>query len=111
MLCEKNTFDFVLMGWCLAYSDNKKKALEEAIRVTRHGGSIAIGLSYSPKSNEEIINNRGYLIGSEERIRSLNDLVNLFEKGSIDKIQYGMDIPNDKKHIPGQIVGGFRVYK
>jgi len=108
---EKNTFDFVLMGWCLAYSDNKKKALEEAIRVTRHGGSIAIGLSYSPKSNEEIINNRGYLIGSEERIRSLNDLVNLFEKGSIDKIQYGMDIPNDKKHIPGQIVGGFRVYK
>ena len=41
---DKNTFDFVLMGWCQAYSDNKKKALEEAIRVTRQGGSIAIGV-------------------------------------------------------------------
>jgi SAM-dependent methyltransferase len=108
---EDNKFDLVILGWCIAYSDNKKIAIEEAIRVTRHGGTIAIGVSYSPKNNDEIIKNRGYLIGSKERLRSLKDILNLFTPTAIDQLEFGIDIAENHKHLPGQIVGLFRVKK
>ena len=108
---DNSKFDFVMMGWCLAYSDNKRKALKEAVRVTRHGGTIAVGISYSPKNNDEIIKERGYLIGSDKRTKSLSDLVNLFDLEQIDQLEFGIDIPDNQKHMPGVIVGLFRVKK
>ena len=38
-------FDIVLMGWCLAYSNNKEKALSEVRRVLVKNGSLIIGYS------------------------------------------------------------------
>lgn len=61
---EDNKFDIVLMGWCLAYSNNKVKAINEAKRVLKKDGSLIIGYSVSSKSDQDIINERGYLVGS-----------------------------------------------
>ena len=61
---EDNKFDIVLMGWCLAYSNNKIKAINEAKRVLKKDGSLIIGYSVSSKSDQDIINERGYLVGS-----------------------------------------------
>lgn len=74
-----DSFDFIMLGWVIAYSDDKRKAVKEICRVAKPGATIALSATYSPLSNQEIIESRGYLIGSEERINSVSDLVSLFE--------------------------------
>jgi SAM-dependent methyltransferase len=69
-------FDIVLMGWCLAYSNNKEKALSEVRRVLVKNGSLIIGYSVNPTlSDQDQIDERGYLIRSPfNQISSLDNL-------------------------------------
>lgn len=48
---KDNQFAVVMMGWVLAYSDNRQKAALEAVRVVRDGGIIAVGAA-SDRSEE-----------------------------------------------------------
>jgi len=76
---KDNTFDIVLMGWCLAYSNDKKKALSEAKRVMNKNGLLVIGYTANKKKTiQDQINERGYSIGSPfNRVNSMEDLDNL----------------------------------
>ena len=56
-----NSFDIIVCGWVLPYSNNYEKIVEELIRITKNGGLISIGWSYDP--NEEAIS-----IHDEKRI-------------------------------------------
>jgi SAM-dependent methyltransferase len=74
-------FDIVLMGWCLAYSNNKKKALLEVKRVMSKNGLLVIGYSVNKKmTDQDQINKRGYLIRSPynqiNNMENLDDLAN-----------------------------------
>ena len=72
-------FDIVLMGWCLAYSNNKEKALSEVRRVLVKNGSLIIGYSVNPTlSDQDQIDDRGYLVRSPfNQINSLDNLNDL----------------------------------
>jgi len=61
---QDNYFDIIIMGWCLAYSNNKVVALNEAKRVLKQDGLIAIGHTFAKKSDKEMISERGYIVGS-----------------------------------------------
>lgn len=74
-------FDVVLMGWCLAYSNDKKKALSEVKRVMSKNGLLVIGYSVNKgMTDQDQINERGYLIRSPynkvNSMKNLEDLVN-----------------------------------
>lgn len=43
------TFDAVLYGWVLGYSDDPQRAAREAIRVVRDGGIVGIGAEHYPR--------------------------------------------------------------
>ncbi len=71
-------FDIVLMGWCLAYSNNKKQALSEVNRVLKKKGLLVVGYTSINSSKEEIMQKRGYLVASPfSKINSIEDLNNL----------------------------------
>ena len=75
MKIDNNQFDLVLMGWCLAYSNNKRKAIEEAKRVMKNNGMLIIGYSLTQKTDEDFLSERGYLVGSPyNKINSKKDL-------------------------------------
>ena len=42
-----NSFDFIISGWTLRYSNNVNKALSEILRVIKPGGLISIGFTYA----------------------------------------------------------------
>jgi SAM-dependent methyltransferase len=101
---DNEEFDVVIMGWCLAYSNNKEKALSEVKRVLTKNGSIIIGYSVNQKiSDEDQINDRGYLVRSPfNQIHSLDNLNDLgkslgykmfyskiISEGLTEKIIYG----------------------
>ena len=67
---------------------------------------IALGATYSPLSNEEVIARRGYLVGSEERIDNVETLLSLF-KEKIAKIYFKHDIDEDRKNSNGKILTVF----
>lgn len=75
---SENSFDIVYAGWVIAYSENKIKAIDELVRVVKNGKFIAIGWSVSNVTNEEIIKERGYMIGSKDRVKNIDDILKLF---------------------------------
>jgi SAM-dependent methyltransferase len=80
-----SSFDVVLCGWVLAYSEKKKDAVLEIIRVLRPGGVAAIGVEYNRKSAEELIEEDGYLAGSRQRLTSTQAILDLFD-GHVDHV-------------------------
>lgn len=73
-----DSFDAVLLGWVLAYSEDPARAAREVVRVTRNGGIVAVGVEYNPKSQEEIIKETGYLPGAAKRIESCEEILGFF---------------------------------
>lgn len=47
---DAHSFDAVVLGWVLAYSEQPELAAREVIRITRPGGIVAVGVEYSPLS-------------------------------------------------------------
>ena len=43
---SSNTFDCILSGWVLKYSNHKEKMMTEMIRIVKNEGLIAIGIEY-----------------------------------------------------------------
>ena len=80
-------FDGVVLGWVLAYSEDPRIAAAEVVRVTSAGGVIAVGVEYSPKSQDEIISDVGYLPGAQHRISSCTEILEYFGP-SVDHVYY-----------------------
>ena len=79
---QNEKFDIVFMGKVLAYSNNKKRAIEEAKKVLNKNGSLIIAHSLSKTliSNEDVIKKRGYLIASPHNmLKTTEDLNNLVQ--------------------------------
>jgi SAM-dependent methyltransferase len=87
---EDSTFDVVILGWVLAYSDDKKAAAQEVIRVAKPGAVVAIGVSWNPRSNEKLQQELGYVPGSEVRLETSADVLALFA-GHVAKVYFSQD--------------------
>lgn len=72
------SFDAVVLGWVLAYSEDRRRAVQEVLRVIRPGGLIAVGVEWNAKSQEEIANEVGYMPGSASRLTSCDEIIDLF---------------------------------
>ncbi|MEP5611123.1 MAG: class I SAM-dependent methyltransferase [Cyclobacteriaceae bacterium] len=104
------SFDIVICGWVIAYSDNKMKAAKEIVRVLKSGGIASIGVSFSPLSNEEIEKKRGYLIATPDRLESTSQIVELFGE-SVDRKYFLHDIEDENRDKYGQIITSFSIKK
>ena len=106
-----DSFDITLIGWVLAYSDNKAKAAGEIIRVTRAGGLVAIGSEWLRASVSDISDELGYTPGSASRISDMHSLVSLFRE-NIDHIYFSQDEQSfDAERQVGDLLLIFRVRK
>ncbi len=75
---DHEEFDIVLMGWCLAYSNDKEKVLSEVKKVLKPNGIMVIGHTVLSSPDNEILEKRGYLVASPfVKINSLDDLDSL----------------------------------
>lgn len=94
---EDDSWDAILCGWVLAYSDRKQKAADEIVRVAKTGALVAVGVEYCGLSSEQVVARYGYLPGSTERIWSAGQVEALFE-GHIDKVYFRHDVVEERKH-------------
>lgn len=90
---QNDQWDVVLMGWVISYSDDPKTAADEAIRVTKNGGVIAIGLTHYPADQLENYrkDNPNPTNDASNRIQSTARLLELFE-GHVDQVYFSHDV-------------------
>lgn len=91
-----NSWDAVVLGWVLAYSDRKQDAADEIIRVARNGAVVAIGVEYTCMTNKAQVEAHGYLAGSSERILSVPDILKYFE-GHVDRMYFSHDVDERRR--------------
>jgi SAM-dependent methyltransferase len=75
---QDHSFDGVVLGWVLAYSEAPAEAAREMVRIVRPGGVIAVGVEYNPLTQEEIVASTGYMPGAKERIESCEQILAYF---------------------------------
>ena len=104
-----DSFDAVIAGWVLAYSDDKPRAAQEILRVVRPEGFVAVGVEWTPKSNEELRSEVGYLPGSQERLTSADQILGLFS-GHVENVVVRQDVDPQERDTRSLVVI-FRVGK
>jgi len=79
-------FDIVVFSWVLGYSRNQKKATDQAVRVLKPNGLIAIGEQWDPAPISEIsstmLATRGYSLEGTVT-SSASELISLFESYTV----------------------------
>ena len=64
-----NTFDTIISGWTLAYSTNKKLAMDEMKRVAKNNAIIAIGFTYLTKDVRAKSKNQDFDLYTTDQIK------------------------------------------
>ena len=102
-----NSFDIALVGWVLAYSDEKERAAAEILRVVRPGELIAIGVEWSKLAPEQYAQDFGYIIGSKDRLPNLQAVLDLFGD-SVGAVYFAQDDQSRSSDEVGDILVVFR---
>lgn len=90
------SFDAVVLGWVLAYSETREQAAAEVLRVIRHGGVVAVGVEWNPRTNDEIAGELGYVPGTSRRISGCDEILGYFGV-AVDEVLVREEPPPDEK--------------
>jgi hypothetical protein len=88
---EDNFFDIIISGWTLAYSKNKKKALNEIKRVAKKNAIISIGYTYLPENLKYEVKETDERLTSNSKILSFFEVKNENIFFNFDSILFNID--------------------
>lgn len=97
---KDSTFDVIICGWTLSYSNQPEKFALEALRIIKDNGVIGIGVEYSTLTKPQSIKiHGGYHLHTEnfDRINSTGQILNLFN-GHVHHVFFDHDAPNKISH-------------
>ena len=83
------SFHVTISSWVLAYSSNPQLAIDEMLRVTAHGGLVAIGVTYDPATDQVKTDITGCNYGTADELKGLIG-------PKLDKVHFEQD-PAGKK--------------
>lgn len=94
-----DTWDVVLMGWVMTYSDTPDVAAKEVVRVTKPGGLVAIGVTYEPPHRLEALQQQGNIVSYDEehpRMQTVKQYTDLFGE-HVDRVYFAHDVADPTK--------------
>jgi len=104
-----NSFDVVIASRVLGYSNAPGKAAAEMVRVVRDQGLVAINTG-AGKLDEARASAIGYVPGSDNEFRSLQELLDLYEP-HVDQVYFCNDPSQESGPKGGPILAIFSVSK
>jgi SAM-dependent methyltransferase len=106
---KDDSFNVLVNGFCIEYSENYQKAANEMLRVVKDGGILAIGFSHTaPKLREKIAEQKGYKF--TKSLHNLDHLYDLF-KGHIDHIYFSQDLTKEGSERGQNLLAIFSIKK
>jgi SAM-dependent methyltransferase len=82
-----NYFDCIISGWVIKYSHNKKKMLNEMVRITKNGGIIILGFEFlSEKVDMSTKSIQSGIIKSNDlyEVNCISDIKSILDQNSIN---------------------------
>lgn len=99
---DDDSFDIVILGFVLAYSNDNPKAVNEVLRVLRPGGIVVVGCEYTPYTREEL-ENQGSPVSDGVLFKSTEEIVDLFGD-TVDQVYFRNDVHPSMQHKPGGLI-------
>ena len=94
-----SSFDVILCGWVLPYTNEKKKACDEIVRVARDGAVVAVGATYDPDSKF-----------TAAPIDSTSDILALFSS-AVERVFFSYDARQEQYKPSDSVIAVFRLRK
>jgi hypothetical protein len=105
-----NSFDVVLLGWVIAYSESPEIAAKEVIRVLKPGGIVAIGVEHGGEEAEMQKKEMGYVPGSGRFTNHIDDFTKYFGN-NVDNIYFQHNILPERMKLKGSVLSIFSIKK
>lgn len=105
-----NSFDAIVMGWVIAYSENPYLAAKEVVRVVKDGGIIAVGVEYGGEEGKQQVKKLNYTPGAGRETKHSEDILKYFN-GYIDNIYFQHNIIPEREALKGSVIIIFSVKK
>ena len=102
-----NSFDVIILGWVLGYSQNIKKAVLEIIRVAKPGTFVAIGHENDPRPREALDQQRGFSLEGTD-LSTSQEILDLFGS-SVDKVIFRDDVAPELANQVCHVIAVFRL--
>lgn len=102
-----DTFDVIILGWVLGYSQNVPKAASEIIRVAKPGAYVAIGHENDPTPREVLDEQRGFGLEGTDFSTS-DEILDLFD-GHVDTVVFREDVPPGMEDQVCHVMAVFRL--
>jgi len=103
---DSDTFDCIISGWVLAYSDEKEKMIKEMIRVVKDSGIISIGFEYDKLNEINSVKDIEYILKKNNYNYNL-----IFNYDALLKNKSAEELYNITRNHGSQIIVCFRVFK
>lgn len=107
---EDSTYDAVVMGWVIAYSESPEMAAKEVARVTKLGGVVAVGVEYGGVIGQEQIKKLGYVPGAGRLTTDAQQLLDFFGE-HVDQVYFSHSITKDRMEHKGSVIAIFSIKK
>jgi SAM-dependent methyltransferase len=107
---EDNSFDVVVLGWVIAYSDTPEIAAKEVVRVLKNGGIVAIGVEHGGEEAELQKKEMGYTPGSGRFTNHVDQFLVYFGD-HINDVYFTHNILPERMHLKGSVLSIFSIKK
>ncbi len=102
-----DSFDVIVLGWVLAYSNDVEKAVSEVLRVAKPGAYVTVGWEYNPKTSEELARESGSIV-SGGRVNHAEEILGLFGD-HVDYVHFKSEPHPDMWDNTTDVVAVFRL--
>ncbi|KAF0175110.1 MAG: hypothetical protein FD161_3422 [Limisphaerales bacterium] len=100
---QDSSWDAVMLGWVLTYSDDPRRAAREIVRVVRPGGLVAIGITCYPDAVIESLRKEGKLMGTTGQIQTVRDILDQFGD-HVERVYFQHDVNDRSKQGPTLVI-------
>ena len=110
MVYTDNTYDVVIMGWVISYSDTPELAAQEVIRVSKDKAIIAVGVEYGGEEAVAQIEKLQYTPGAGRLTTKASQLIEFFGD-AVDHVYFTHEVEEDRKQLKGSVIAVFSIKK
>ena len=101
-----DSFDVVMLGWVLTYSEDIPKAVSEVLRVAKPGAYVAIGWEYYPKDEETAQSASSIVSGTW--MEDVDGILALFD-GHVARVYFRSQPSEDRLDQRGDLITIFKL--
>lgn len=105
-----NSFDVIIMGWVISYSEDPVAAAKEVIRVAKDKSIVAIGVEYGGNEGKKQIEALEYTPGAGRLTTKSSQLTDFFGD-NVDHVYFSHNIEADREDLKGSVIAVFSIKK